>query len=740
MNTLSSFLSKFQLTTVIISLIVVHTSANSNKTSDDIKDLGSYVGCFRYVTSTNDLIFPSTLKSYCISRCRLANLNLIAVSKFNACQCVQTLGPAVSSALCNYICQADQSCLSTNYYFVYRIGPQKIHHAYYCTNDKMNTFDVQVPAQTSLETCAHICLELNYTFLQTLRKEVCSCIKTLEYGIFHRTKLTCNELVENSLEIKNCHYTEHENKTTIYTTRFSYDFQRGVSSYSHCKNKKYEIAEKCADGCSEGWMGDSCRNRDCRQNNGDCGSEMKCVEVVVNNQTYVECVCPYGTVRTRWDVCEVFKFNLVESDSCSLSSTFYDRARNISMEATYLSDHSIDGYTAAQINDNIAAWIAVTFQKLYAIGFVKVYGKLCQDEKDCSRLNNFLVKLSTLYEFDNDSDIRSLLELCGKGPDHAVQAGTPMTVVCKNFTLLSRSLIIQQSNEKFSLGNSAIAELEVFEVGCDTLNGRCKEDQKCTEEKMHDATVTKCTDLNDLRSAVAPFYGCFRWLLTQYHLNRYGLSYQECQDECRARKFDVAAVKAGINCSCGNQVTVGDEAPMDDCRKQHYLAYYIYHDCKVNQFCGATTKTNTSVNANTTATTAEPDVISKTESTDMNKKFKDNNNTKLIIIVVLSLAIILTTIGAVVLLRSRFLRDKRGVVIATILDRHRHNAAADKPAPLSTRIINDILKKSGRGVEKGSSINDSVASTASTYVSEPSGVNTGDTTTAAWRCWMWWKR
>ncbi|ESO02466.1 hypothetical protein HELRODRAFT_161738 [Helobdella robusta] len=271
---------------------------------------------------------------------------------------------------------------------------------------------------------AHAAIDLKESYIGCYRN--ISLTKTVaSVGSVGECSLECTDESNNMIALKSrkecncigrsevcgCYHLGHETKAAIFATRFQYDFQRGVSTYSHCRNKNngsYEITANCPDGCDPGWRGDSCRERDCSSGGGDCPVEMECIESTVNGNKYVECVCPPGKVRNKWYQCEVFRLN----------ETF---------------DVSIR------------------------------------------------------------EDIRDKVNLCGFGPEKGIQGGNPMIVVCENFTILTRFVFIQPSDERMKDHHTALAELEVFEAGCDLFNGRCGEVESCREEKKEGTVTISCS-------------------------------------------------------------------------------------------------------------------------------------------------------------------------------------------------------------------------------------------------------
>ncbi|ESN91286.1 hypothetical protein HELRODRAFT_165288 [Helobdella robusta] len=115
--------------------------------------------------------------------------------------------------------------------------------------------------------CSYFCFETNYTFFQKIdTSNRCSCFQEHGTGNSSFAALICDPCSSDGSEVCGCYHQGHETKTTIFATRFQYDFQRGVSTYSHCRNRNkesYKITANCPDGCDPGWRGDSCRERDC---------------------------------------------------------------------------------------------------------------------------------------------------------------------------------------------------------------------------------------------------------------------------------------------------------------------------------------------------------------------------------------------------------------------------------------------------------------------------------------------
>ncbi|ESO00092.1 hypothetical protein HELRODRAFT_176402 [Helobdella robusta] len=549
----------------------------------------SYVGCYRnvYPTKTKPSVY-NVLE--CVEFCIGETSNMIALIYGKKCSCIDRLDSAVASYRCDIPCSNNDTCGGGRVYSVYKGKPRIMHDAFFGTdNIQQATVVNNLPHFYYLEMCAHICLELNLSFFQTMKDNKCTCLDAYSYLVPRRTKTilcstTCNS---DKTEICACHFKGLDTLPVIFSTRFQYDFQRGKSIYSHCKEKFSESFLPCPpSGCQDGWKGGACIERDCSRNNGDCGHEMKCVEVVINSYEYVECVCPYGTVRNKWNLCEVYRENIAILKPSNMSSVFQSAYNRTSYGANYINDNVYDGFTYSKIADNKNGWISVDLTMLYSVGFVRVYNKICESEAECRALEKFIIRLNKSFE-PFKGDFSSFLDTCGHGPSQVLQGGNPMVVICENFALRSRYVIIQQSDTSTDFGKLAVAELEVYEVGCDILNGRCKKSQKCMDIVEQFTNVVRCREWDSVRNISKPFYGCFEKVDAEYEHDEYGLSYEACKKVCNLNKFILSVMKAGIKCSCGNNVRVYDQLSKELCRSGDFQSNLVFYTCFTDRrgFC-----------------------------------------------------------------------------------------------------------------------------------------------------------
>ncbi|ESO00060.1 hypothetical protein HELRODRAFT_176369 [Helobdella robusta] len=557
----------------------------------------NYIGCFQKVWSIerSDSNFDD-----CASNC-WSSVYMIALTNGRKCNRVARVDAAVASWRCDKLCN-NKACGGLEFYSVYRFKPLSIHDLYchLTPNAKESAiYSRNFDSLDNLEMCAHFCLEMNMTFFRKDSNK-CDCFQAVNYGkFFKRTSdIISTACPKNVNEICDYLFEHHLCLSHVFATRPDYEFQRGVSTFSHCKIINYEIQEGCPEGCSKGWKGDSCRERDCTRNNGDCGDEMKCIESTVNGNKYVECVCPLGTVRNKWYLCDVFRENVVLNQMDNWMGIVIPDDKDTTNNGIY------NGYVMDDNNNQNT--ISVVFHSLYSIGYVRIYGKLCENERVCSQLDKFVIKLGS------SDDARNLPETCGYGPDEAIQAGNPMTVICKDFTYRSRLVVLLQSDEKIGTGNPAIAEMEVYEVSCGVLNGRCE--QRCTESKDGDAHVVSCSSWTDEQAVTNSFYGCYLKVSGDLHYNRAGLSYMQCKDACTLMSKSLAVMQAGFKCYCGSSLNIAGNIPVEDCKKGHYRSNLIFDDCDMqDDFCN---KTNGTLNIITTTSKATKHDIYDTNSTE----------------------------------------------------------------------------------------------------------------------------
>ncbi|ESO02533.1 hypothetical protein HELRODRAFT_161814 [Helobdella robusta] len=460
----------------------------------DLKE--SYIGCYRNISSTKTVASVGSVDR-CSVECNLEINNMIALKNGKECNCIGRLDSAVASSQCDVPCDNKDACGGSASYSVYKSKPRVMHDAYASMDNRQTkSIEMTLPADYTLETCAHFCLETNHTFFQTIRDKLCSCFQEHKVGNIYKQKQICTKCKHNPYEVCECYHETHQAKTTIFATRFQYDFQRGVSSYSHCrKSRSIEIKATCPSGCDPGWRGDSCRERDCEKNSGDCPVGMKCIESIVNSIRYVECVCSPAKVRNKWFKCEVFRRNIaLQKPPYYIDSSHHRKIKDghFAYNKFYLTDGIYDGFFISHIDGPMTAWMAVDLLNLYCVGFIKAYNRMSIRINSVHRMNWFVVRLNETLNTTSKDDISNQTNLCGYGPEIALQSGNPIVVFCENFTIFSQFVIIQQSDEKLHENFAALAELEVFEAGCDLSNGGCG-NEMCTEYKQN-TTVICCGD------------------------------------------------------------------------------------------------------------------------------------------------------------------------------------------------------------------------------------------------------
>ncbi|ESO02432.1 hypothetical protein HELRODRAFT_161703 [Helobdella robusta] len=489
----------FLMLNIVCAFVVVSINLSSSVAHAAIDLKESYIGCYRNISSTKTVASVGSVNE-CSLECKGESNNMIALKSGKECNCIGRLDSAVASSQCDVPCANRDACGGRDSYSVYKSKPRKTHDDYASFESRQRDVILKtLPNTYTFEMCAHFCFETNYTFFQKIdTSNRCGCFQEHGTGNSYFTKLICNTCSSDRSEVCRCYHQGHEEKIAIFATRFQYDFQRGVSTYSHCRNRNngsYEITANCPDGCDPGWRGDSCRERDCSSGRGDCPVGMECIESTVNGNKYVECVCPPGKVRNKWYQCEVFRKNLALHKPPYYSST-YDEHDNPTMGAHYkihLTDGNYDGYHISHILDAMPAWMAVDLLSLYCVGFIRAYNRINQWTDFLKRMDKFVVRLNETFDVSNREDIRDKVNLCGFGPEEAIQGGNPMIVVCENFTILTRFVFIQPSDERMKDHHTALAELEVFEAGCDLFNGRCGEVEPCREEKKEGTVTISCS-------------------------------------------------------------------------------------------------------------------------------------------------------------------------------------------------------------------------------------------------------
>ncbi|ESO10342.1 hypothetical protein HELRODRAFT_183713 [Helobdella robusta] len=473
----------------------------------DLKE--SYIGCYRNISSTKTVASVGSVDE-CSQECTDENNSMIALKDGEECNCIERLDSVVASSQCDVICDNDDACGGSDSYSVYKSKPRVMHDAFLSVDNHQPEDIVMIlPAFSTLEMCAHFCFETNHTFFQTIKNGSCSCFQEHQVTLGYVQEQICEKCTYDLNEVCECYHKNYQDKTTIFSTRSQYDFQRGVSTYSHCRNRNngsYEITEKCPEGCDPGWRGDSCRERDCSSGGGGCPNGMGCIESMVNDDDYVECVCPPGKVRNKWYQCEVYRKNIALHKPPYYSSIWpLETSHGLFLiSPVYLTDGIHNGYFISHIFDSMPAWMAVDLLNLYCVGFIRAYGRLNAVLHIVGRMDRFVVRLNETLDTTSKNDLRTQTNLCGYGPEKAIQSGNPMVVLCEDFTIFSQFVIIQQSDERLHEGVTSLAELEVFEAGCDLLNGRCK-NQTCVEVKNGDRRVISCVEVYSTTTANTNF-------------------------------------------------------------------------------------------------------------------------------------------------------------------------------------------------------------------------------------------
>ncbi|ESN95065.1 hypothetical protein HELRODRAFT_195136 [Helobdella robusta] len=604
----------------------------------DLKE--NYIGCFKDVRSIKEKRVKSVEE--CENLCKAEeNISLIALKNGKECNCINRLDAALPSSDCMLPCTSDEACGGKETYSVYRIDQYTTHDDVWGDISEYENYfilisNISLNISYNLQRCAHFCLEVNATFFMGLEQSLCKCLYNYPDVVApNKSELQCNEMCSDLPgSICNCHYIDSQNTNLVYALRFQYEFQRGRSTYAHCTDvftdichvppcKHIEFTEisDCRKGCKDGWKGESCKERDCTSNNGDCGIEMKCVEILVNKNLYVECACPFGTVRNKWQQCEVFRNNLANRLDSFLSSTYNMPGRGL-MSADRLADGAYDGYMMAHTNDPKTAWMAVDLSMLYCVGFVRAYNRIMESEEMYMLINEFAVKLSKNFDINTKAGMKSNDELflCGYGPKKALQGGNPMIVFCQNFTVLSKFVIIHQPGERE--GNLALAELEIYEVGCDILNGRCGE-KKCNEDRVKNGPlVIRCTDWTDVATINTPWYGCYEQVEAEFYFLEYGMTYLECKIVCDSRDYLLSVMKAGLKCACGDKLLVKGKLSTRLCKKGHFRTNFVYAECEMkSEVCSSlletTTLPNTLATPNAFANLSEQTTVGPVISTSM---------------------------------------------------------------------------------------------------------------------------
>ncbi|ESO02489.1 hypothetical protein HELRODRAFT_161763 [Helobdella robusta] len=488
----------FLMLNIVCAFVIVSTNLSSSVAHAAIDLKESYIGCYRNISSTKTVASVGSVDE-CSLECTDESNNMIALKSGKECNCIGRLDSAVASSQCDVRCANRDACGGRDSYSVYKSKPRKTHDDYASFETRQtDVILITLPNTYTFEMCAHFCFETNYTFFQKIDpSKRCGCFQEHGTGNSYFTNLICMTCSSNRSEVCRCYHQGHREKITIFATRFQYDFQRGVSTYSHCRNRNngsYEITANCPDGCDPGWRGDSCRERDCSSGGGDCPVGMECIESTVNGNKYVECVCPSGKVRNKWYQCEVFRKNLALHKPPYYSSHIYEHDGVMGAHnKIHLTDGNYDGHHVSHLFDDMPCWMAVDLLSLYCVGFIRAYNRISQKTEFLERLDKFVVRLNETFDVSNREDIRDKVNLCGYGPEKAIQGGNPMIVFCENFTILTRFVFIQPSDKGMEDGHSALAELEVFEAGCDLFNGRCGEVEPCREVKKKGTVTISCS-------------------------------------------------------------------------------------------------------------------------------------------------------------------------------------------------------------------------------------------------------
>ncbi|ESN92374.1 hypothetical protein HELRODRAFT_181419 [Helobdella robusta] len=583
----------------------------------------AYIGCFKFISSNNSQ--PHVVSSIieCSRTCTdLGSTHMIALRKGRDCFCVDRVDAVVASSQCHVRCPDGRACGAMDTYSVYKHRRMLLHDVAYFFTDGYKR-DSPRFTSVSIETCAYYCLQFGFSRFCIHSNGFCVCNECIKENLFPLKPdvFECNvRCPHDENEICGCHQKSGRDDSAVYLTLFKYEFQKGTSLFARCRdrgwiNLVFDIPETCTYGCKEGWKDGKrpCMERDCTFNNGDCGA-LKCIESVVNGYSYIECVCPYGQARNKMDGCEVFRLNLAFKRKSYLSSTLNHSHYGL-LDAIHLTDGIYDGFKGAQINDNIAAWIAVELEMLFCVGYVKVYKRYCASQKECDEMNGFVVSLNVTFDTNSRTDIRRHVKLCGRATNESTLLGITITVTCESF-FPSKFVIIQQADDLFWLGSTAVAELEVYEAGCDVDNGKCGK-MRCSEIREGNATAISCSEWNDTELVLAstPFYGCYQEADLMGIL-MWTNDYEQCNKECKILD-KLSVMKSGFNCWCADEAIVMGRLPVEVCKTGHYQSALVFSDCIINDnFCDSTeTSTSTTTTTTTTITTSTTTTTTATTKT-----------------------------------------------------------------------------------------------------------------------------
>ncbi|ESN95050.1 hypothetical protein HELRODRAFT_193727 [Helobdella robusta] len=502
-----------------------------------------YIGCYSFILEVNIKMIHSfeNCKAFCMKN---SNVPYIALHKGRECYCVARASYPVTSKLCDSRCASSlnnlrDGCGGKFFYSLYSIrATVDYQHSLIDHSAKLtpNSIEIDGSGYLTVEICISMCIELNKT-LATVGRTKCHC-GSIEDQIDLTSpllfKIKCHATCPgDTSQICDCN--------TKYSTEFQVEVQTGSSYISHCWNGPvHRPSVSCAGGCQPGWKGSSCDLRDCSQNNGQCGSHLKCEVVTVNDRTYSECVCTSDKYRTKLWTCDTLaaKRNLALRKGVTSSRVLSPKEGKGNFRREDMVDGQVLGSKMIHLDsrgDSIE-WIAVDLAFVYEIDYVVAFNRQCVPTiDDCAtRIEGLKVGLNDTLELANEKLLGNY-SLCGVLPPmKRYLAGVPLKISCTS-PVFGRFVIIQP---RAGVRGFTLVELEVY-------------------EKAKRQPVDKI--------------GCFE--VFESSLNVSVSSVQSCQDECENYGLDnlIFAMKRGI-CYCGSKADMMIEVVSIECDK-HFVVY-----------------------------------------------------------------------------------------------------------------------------------------------------------------------
>ncbi|ESN97064.1 hypothetical protein HELRODRAFT_193355, partial [Helobdella robusta] len=257
-----------------------------------------YVGCYKFVAADKHGT-PGKVDSVksCRELCRPSSerAGMIALKNGSECSCATRVSAAVSSSHCDMVCPADgRACGAPDASSVYHGRAADTCCYSIVGSSPQGASDTRTYSNSLLRDCQRHCYERNFTMF-LITDNACKC-EVSEISPKIVSEPTACGKCDKSVEFGG--------RQPIFLVRFSLEYPSGLSSTKHCASAADGLKDRCRAVCLSGWKGHDCMERDCSNNNGNCGEEFVCEVNIVNGKSVSECLCGNGKVRNNHHKCE----------------------------------------------------------------------------------------------------------------------------------------------------------------------------------------------------------------------------------------------------------------------------------------------------------------------------------------------------------------------------------------------------------------------------------------------------